>query len=234
VLELLIETLRMRSAAGALKYGTHLKPFNGRDALIDLLQELADGCMYVMQVIAERDSAQAHERGGEARMVAALERAEKWEEKAQELAATIVRERSDRDAAVKAGSEAMERMERDLYLRLNKVEMERNAARRAAEDWQTTATEYKRWRDVALEQVAELQAEVRVETQRHMVAVAQRDQERQVADTWEARYRTLAAQQSPPTGPQCELHKAKEFGPATYVVRRCKLVDGHEGMCEPA
>lgn len=58
VLDLLIETLRARSAAGELKYGTKLRAFNGRDALVDLLQELADGCMYVMQAIAERDALQ--------------------------------------------------------------------------------------------------------------------------------------------------------------------------------
>jgi predicted RNase H-like nuclease (RuvC/YqgF family) len=53
----------------------------------------------VARSFAARDaeSVTAHERGYEIRMVAALERAEKWETKAKELAATIVRERGERD-----------------------------------------------------------------------------------------------------------------------------------------
>ena len=36
--------------------GTALQPFNGRDALRDLYEELLDACTYIRQVIEERDS----------------------------------------------------------------------------------------------------------------------------------------------------------------------------------
>ena len=36
-------------------YGTGLQTFNGRDALIDLYQELMDAVMYLRQLIAEED-----------------------------------------------------------------------------------------------------------------------------------------------------------------------------------
>lgn len=37
-----------------------------------------------------------------------------------------------------------------------------------------------------------------------------------------------------PAWSPCPRIKAKQFGPATFVVRRCKLTDGHDGQCEPA
>lgn len=38
-----------------VKYGTHLQPHNGRDALQDAYEELIDGAMYLKQLIMERD-----------------------------------------------------------------------------------------------------------------------------------------------------------------------------------
>lgn len=44
-----------RAKVGAIKYGTRLQPHNGRDALLDLYQELLDGAQYIRQAIYERD-----------------------------------------------------------------------------------------------------------------------------------------------------------------------------------
>jgi hypothetical protein len=65
---------------------------------------------------------------------------------------------------------------------------------------------------------------------------------RQVAAEWAAKAREYAAMLEHPfnAGPTsadatpCPHVKAKQFGPATFVVRRCKLTDGHDGQCEPA
>jgi hypothetical protein len=37
------------------KYGTHLQPYNGRDALRDAYEELIDGALYLKQLLMERD-----------------------------------------------------------------------------------------------------------------------------------------------------------------------------------
>jgi hypothetical protein len=37
-----------------VKYGTHLQPHNGRDALQDAYEELIDGALYLKQLILER------------------------------------------------------------------------------------------------------------------------------------------------------------------------------------
>lgn len=47
--------LEARIAKGRLQYGERLTSFNGRDALMDLYQELLDACVYCRQAIAERD-----------------------------------------------------------------------------------------------------------------------------------------------------------------------------------
>ena len=47
--------LEERERVGIARYGTPLQPHNGRDALVDLYQELLDACCYVRQLIAERD-----------------------------------------------------------------------------------------------------------------------------------------------------------------------------------
>jgi hypothetical protein len=39
-----------------IKYGTHLQPHNGRDALQDAYEELIDGALYLKQLIMERGS----------------------------------------------------------------------------------------------------------------------------------------------------------------------------------
>jgi hypothetical protein len=57
VWDLVLTDIRERDAAGQAKYGQPLRPFNGRDALADLYQELLDAVVYVRQVIYERDTA---------------------------------------------------------------------------------------------------------------------------------------------------------------------------------
>jgi hypothetical protein len=47
--------LEHREQVGIARYGTSLQPFNGRDALRDLYEELLDGACYARQVMAERD-----------------------------------------------------------------------------------------------------------------------------------------------------------------------------------
>lgn len=47
--------LEGRAVMGKRKYGERLKPNNGRDALVDAYQESLDLCMYLRQVIVERD-----------------------------------------------------------------------------------------------------------------------------------------------------------------------------------
>lgn len=57
VLPLVIADMHARGAAGKAKYGKPLQTFNGRDALTDAYQEALDMCMYLRQLIAERDTA---------------------------------------------------------------------------------------------------------------------------------------------------------------------------------
>lgn len=52
--ELVIEDMRQRDNEGRKKYGTPLQTSNGRDALIDLYQELLDACVYTRQEIERR------------------------------------------------------------------------------------------------------------------------------------------------------------------------------------
>jgi hypothetical protein len=44
-----------RNVMGKIKYGTPLRAFNGRDALVDAYQEALDLCVYLRQAIYERD-----------------------------------------------------------------------------------------------------------------------------------------------------------------------------------
>ena len=53
--ELVLDDLRARMEVGKERYGTYLQAFNGRDALRDLYEELLDACVYIRQVIEERD-----------------------------------------------------------------------------------------------------------------------------------------------------------------------------------
>lgn len=54
--DLLIAEVEKRKTLGLDRYGTILQANNGRDALQDLLDELIDGCVYLMQLIAERNA----------------------------------------------------------------------------------------------------------------------------------------------------------------------------------
>ena len=51
---LVIRELDQRRELGIERYGTALQPFNGRDALQDLYEELMDGMVYIRQEIEER------------------------------------------------------------------------------------------------------------------------------------------------------------------------------------
>lgn len=52
---LVLADMQARDAEGRRKYGVPLQPHNGRDALVDLYQELLDACVYARQAIYERD-----------------------------------------------------------------------------------------------------------------------------------------------------------------------------------
>ena len=52
----LIREIEGRRQLGIQRYGTALQPFNGRDSLRDLLDELLDGATYALQVKIERDA----------------------------------------------------------------------------------------------------------------------------------------------------------------------------------
>ena len=53
--ELVTEQIQRRIDKGMETYGTPLKPFNGRDALQDALEEAIDLVFYLTQAIYERD-----------------------------------------------------------------------------------------------------------------------------------------------------------------------------------
>lgn len=51
---LVIKDMNDRHNFGKAKYGTGLRGFNGRDALVDAYQEALDLCVYLRQAIYER------------------------------------------------------------------------------------------------------------------------------------------------------------------------------------
>lgn len=51
---LVMKDMEDRRQMGCKKYGTPLQPFNGRDALVDVYQELLDACVYIRQEIEQR------------------------------------------------------------------------------------------------------------------------------------------------------------------------------------
>ena len=53
--DLVMSDMRDRDTWGRSKYGTPLQPFNGRDALTDIYQEILDAAVYMRQLIFERD-----------------------------------------------------------------------------------------------------------------------------------------------------------------------------------
>lgn len=55
VWDLVVADMKARDQFGADRYGTHLQPHNGRDALMDAYQEALDLVVYLRQVIYERD-----------------------------------------------------------------------------------------------------------------------------------------------------------------------------------
>lgn len=52
---LVIGDMAERDMDGRKKYGVPLQPFNGRDALLDAYKEALDQCVYLRQMIYERD-----------------------------------------------------------------------------------------------------------------------------------------------------------------------------------
>lgn len=56
VLHHVINDLNARAEMGKERYGHYLETFNGRDALMDAYQEALDLCMYLRQVILEREA----------------------------------------------------------------------------------------------------------------------------------------------------------------------------------
>ena len=55
VWELVIKDMNDRDQWGRSKYKTPLQPFNGRDVVTDIYQELLDACVYMRQLLFERD-----------------------------------------------------------------------------------------------------------------------------------------------------------------------------------
>ena len=56
IFDLVIKDMEARKSLGFERYGAYLQAHNGRDALIDLYQELLDACVYIRQVIEENKS----------------------------------------------------------------------------------------------------------------------------------------------------------------------------------
>lgn len=63
--DLVIADVEERKRIGMQRYGTLLKPHNGRDALVDLYQEILDAAQYVRQEIEERNDARAESAAAE-------------------------------------------------------------------------------------------------------------------------------------------------------------------------
>jgi hypothetical protein len=51
--DLVVEDILQRQALGIRRYGTPLQPHNGRQALVDLYEELLDAAVYCRQAIEE-------------------------------------------------------------------------------------------------------------------------------------------------------------------------------------
>lgn len=58
--KLVQEDLAERFAIGVAEYGGTLDPFNGRNALQDLYEELLDACCYLKQALIEQEQTLAH------------------------------------------------------------------------------------------------------------------------------------------------------------------------------
>jgi len=57
VADKVIDDINERVQLGLNKYGTKLMTFNGRNALVDLYQELIDATMYIKQLLMEEENA---------------------------------------------------------------------------------------------------------------------------------------------------------------------------------
>jgi hypothetical protein len=55
VWELVIDDMQRRNKFGKEKYGVGLKPFNGRNALVDAYEEALDLCVYLRTAIYETE-----------------------------------------------------------------------------------------------------------------------------------------------------------------------------------
>ena len=53
--DLVIDDIKLRLQIGIQRYGQGLKPFNGRDMLKDLYDELLDAAVYIRGAMYERD-----------------------------------------------------------------------------------------------------------------------------------------------------------------------------------
>lgn len=53
--ELVARDIMTRQAVGIQRYGTPLRPHNGRDVLVDIYEELLDAAAYMQQLMQERD-----------------------------------------------------------------------------------------------------------------------------------------------------------------------------------
>lgn len=62
--DLVARDLYDRMRQGIETYGVPLQPFNGRDALQDLYEELLDACCYLRQAMYERDFYRKRESSG--------------------------------------------------------------------------------------------------------------------------------------------------------------------------
>lgn len=57
IAELVVKDLELRTKHGIKEYGVALQPWNGRDAMLDLYQEVLDASVYCRQVMVEREKA---------------------------------------------------------------------------------------------------------------------------------------------------------------------------------
>jgi hypothetical protein len=55
ITDMVIEDLRGREALGKAKYGKPLLPFDGRDTMRDLYEELLDAAHYIKKLMVERE-----------------------------------------------------------------------------------------------------------------------------------------------------------------------------------
>lgn len=54
--DLVIEDMKERDAKGRKEYGVPLVPFNGRNSLLDLYEELLDAVVYIKNLLIEQEA----------------------------------------------------------------------------------------------------------------------------------------------------------------------------------